>query len=98
MSTTMTIEADETLKKDFDAAVEELLREWMRDFASPRRQAEYNAWAIRKTQIGLAQANAGETLTNEEVEAEAAAWRTEVDRKPAGQQRVQTRKHARPRP
>lgn len=37
--------------------------------------AEYEAWFQREVQRGINDANAGNVVSNEEVEAEAAAWR-----------------------
>jgi len=42
---------------------------------------EYDAWFCREVQIGLDQANAGMLIASEEVEAEAARWRAETQRK-----------------
>ena len=43
--------------------------------------AAHDAWFRHEVQIGIDAANAGEMISAEEVEAEAAAWRAEVRRK-----------------
>jgi len=44
---------------------------------------DYDAWFRREVQIGLDQANAGMLIPDEEVEAEAALWRAQMQRKMA---------------
>ena len=54
----------------------------MRDFVRQQQEAaEHDVWLRRQVQMGLDSANAGELLSGEEVEAEAAAWRAEMRRK-----------------
>jgi predicted transcriptional regulator len=43
--------------------------------------AEHDARLRRQVQMGLDSANAGELLSSEDVEAQAAAWRAETRRK-----------------
>lgn len=86
---TFTFRVDEALKKDFTQAAKardrtgaQLLRDFMRDFVQQQQEAaDYDAWFRQQVQIGIDQANAGELLSAEEVEAEAAAWRAETRRK-----------------
>ncbi len=57
----------------------QLLRDYMRDIV--RRQAEaedHDAWFREQVRVGLASANAGNLLPNEEVEAKFATRRTET--------------------
>jgi len=44
---------------------------------------DYDAWFRREVQIGLDQANAGMLIPGEEIEAEAALWRAQMQRKMA---------------
>lgn len=89
---TFTFRVDESLKEEFTAAAKgrdrsgaQLLRDFMRDFVKQQQEAsEHDAWFRREVQIGLDAANAGDVASAEEVEAQAAAWRTETRRKMAG--------------
>lgn len=86
---TFTFRVDDTLKSEFAQAAKardrtsaQLLRDFMRDFVRQQQEAaEHDAWLRRQVQMGLDSANAGELLSSEEVEAEAAAWRAEIRRK-----------------
>ncbi|MFN3768795.1 MAG: CopG family ribbon-helix-helix protein [Ectopseudomonas guguanensis] len=86
---TFTFRVDDTLKSEFAQAAKardrtsaQLLRDFMRDFVRQQQEAaEHDAWLRRQVQMGLDAANAGELLSSEEVEAEAAAWRAEIRRK-----------------
>ena len=86
---TFTFRVDEALKNDFASAAKardrtgaQLLRDFMRDFVRQQQEAaEHDVWLRRQVQMGLDSANAGELLSGEEVEAEAAAWRAEMRRK-----------------
>lgn len=86
---TFTFRVDDTLKSEFAQAAKardrtgaQLLRDFMRDFVRQQQEAvEHDAWLRRQVQMGLDSANAGELLSGEEVEAEAAAWRAEMRRK-----------------
>jgi predicted transcriptional regulator len=72
-------EFDEAAKAT-DRTAEELLRSLMEQYLA-REQAEYDAWFIEEVDAGIAEADAGDVIPHEEVEAEAAAWRTEMRRK-----------------
>ncbi|WOF77652.1 CopG family ribbon-helix-helix protein [Stutzerimonas kunmingensis] len=86
---TFTFRVDDALKSEFAQAAKardrtgaQLLRDFMRDFVRQQQEAaEHDAWLRRQVQMGLDSANAGELLSSEEVEAEAAAWRDEMRRK-----------------
>lgn len=86
---TFTFRVDDALKNEFAQAAKardrtgaQLLRDFMRDFVRQQQEAaEHDAWLRRQVQMGLDSANAGELLSGEEVEAEAAAWRAEMRRK-----------------
>jgi predicted transcriptional regulator len=85
---TFTFRVDETLKLAFATAARasdrtgaQLLRDFMRDFV--RRQqatAEHDAWFRQQVQSGLDAADAGEVISADDVEAEAARWRAETRR------------------
>lgn len=89
---TFTFRVDEALKSEFSTAAKsrdrtaaQLLRDFMRDFVRQQQEAvEYDAWFRRQVQIGLDSANAGDLVSAEQVEAEAATWRAETRRKMAG--------------
>lgn len=58
------------------------LRDFMRNYLEREEQAGgHDAWFRRQVQIGLDAANAGDTISAEEVEAEAAVWRRQMGRK-----------------
>ncbi|MDG3440505.1 CopG family ribbon-helix-helix protein [Nitrospirillum amazonense] len=90
--TTFTFRVDETLKTAFAEAAKshdrtgaQLLRDYMRDFVRQRQEAaDYDAWFRAEVQAGIDEADAGDTVSAEEVEAEAEAWRAEARRKLAG--------------
>lgn len=89
---TFTFRVDEGLKDAFSTAAKsrdrtgaQLLRDFMRDFVRQQQDAaEHDAWFRRQVQAGLDAANAGDLISAEEVEADAAAWRAETRRKMAG--------------
>ena len=90
---TFTFRVDEALKDQFTAAAKsrdrtgaQLLRDFMRDFVRQQQEtAEHDAWFRRQIQAGLDAATAGDVISTEEVEAEAAVWRAETRHKIAGQ-------------
>jgi predicted transcriptional regulator len=81
--TTITIRVDPKLKTAFSDAAkarertgEDLLREFMQDFVETQRtDAEYEQWFRRQVEIGIEDADAGNLLPAEDVEAEFAALR-----------------------
>ncbi|WP_275098115.1 CopG family ribbon-helix-helix protein [Sedimenticola hydrogenitrophicus] len=89
---TFTFRVDEALKSEFTTAAKardrtsaQLLRDFMRDYVRQQQEAAaHDDWFRRQVQIGLDSANAGDLITAEEVEAEAAAWRAETRRKMTG--------------
>ena len=89
---TFTFRVDEELKNAFSTAAKardrtgaQLLRDFMRDFVRQQQEVtEHDAWFRSQVQAGLATANAGEVISAEEVEAEAAIWRAETRRKMPG--------------
>ena len=89
---TFTFRVDEGLKDAFSTAAKsrdrtaaQLLRDFMRDFVRQQLDAaDHDAWFRRQVQVGLDSANAGDVISAEEVEAEAAAWRAETRRKLVG--------------
>jgi len=86
---TFTFRVDEALKAEFSTAAKsrdrtgaQLLRDFMREFVQRQRDAAaHDAWFRQQVQIGIDEANAGNLVSSEEVEAEAAAWRAEMQRK-----------------
>ena len=86
---TFTFRVDESLKNDFASAAKardrtgaQLLRDFMRQFVQSQQDAAaHDTWFRDQVQIGIDAANAGDVLSTDEVEAEAAAWRTETRRK-----------------
>ncbi len=89
---TFTFRVDEGLKDAFSAAAKsrdrtgaQLLRDFMRDFVRQQQNAaEHDAWFRHQVQVGLNAANAGDVISAEDVEADAAAWRAATRRKLAG--------------
>ncbi|MCL2830440.1 MAG: hypothetical protein FWD77_06860 [Betaproteobacteria bacterium] len=87
--TTFTLRLDKNLKAEFTSAAKandrngaQLLRDFMRDFVRQQQEAvEHDSWFQRQVQAGIDAANAGDLISAEEVEAEAAAWRSEIHRK-----------------
>lgn len=90
--TTFTFRVEDSLKDQFttaakgrDRSAAQLLRDFMRDFVRQQQEAaEHDAWFRREVQVGIDAANAGELVSAEDVEAEAAAWRATVRQKMAG--------------
>lgn len=86
---TFTFRVDDELKTQFTNAAKahdrngaQLLRDFMREYV--RRQDEmvaHDAWFRRQVQTGIESADVGDVISAEEVEAEATAWRAEVQRK-----------------
>lgn len=85
---TFTFRVEEALKNEFSTAAKardrtgaQLLRDFMRDFVRQQREAvEHDAWFRHEVKIGIDAANAGDVISAEEVEAEAAIWRAEMQR------------------
>ncbi len=86
---TFTFRVDEALKNQFASAAKsrdrtgaQLLRDFMRDFVRRQQEAaEHDAWFRRQVQVGIDAADAGDLISTEEVEAEAAAWRAGMRQK-----------------
>ena len=87
--TTFTFRVDEVLKDEFARAAKardrtgaQLLRDFMRDVVSQQAEAaDHDAWFRRQVRAAKAAADAGDVISAEEVEREAAAWRAEARRK-----------------
>lgn len=79
--TTITVQVDPDLKRAFSLAAEahnrtdeDLLREFMQDFIETQRtDSEYERWFRSQVQVGIDEADAGDVIPCEEVEAEFAA-------------------------
>jgi len=86
---TITIRVDEALKNEFAKAAKsrdrtgaQLLRDFMRSYVREQKaQTEHEAWFHRQVQAGQQAADAGELLTSDAVEADAAAWRAHIQQK-----------------
>jgi predicted transcriptional regulator len=86
---TFTFRVDEALKAEFAQAAREsdrtaaqLLRDLMRDYVREKDEREaYDAWFIAEVEKGIADADAGNLISNEEMKARTAAWRGELLRK-----------------
>ena len=87
--TTFTFRLEDSLKEAFNSAAKsrdrtaaQLLRDFMRDYVRQQEEAaEYDAWFREQVQIGMDQANAGDVIPGEEVEAHFAARREQLRRK-----------------
>ncbi|MFB2567124.1 hypothetical protein [Rhizobium sp. IMFF44] len=89
---TFTFRVEEELKAAFSEAAKahdqtgaQLLRAFMRDYV--RRQqdaADYDMWFRQQVQAGLASANAGNLIPDDNIDAEFAALREETRRKLSG--------------
>ena len=85
---TFTFRVDESLKNQFSTVAKaqdrtgaQLLRDFMREYVQRQQaDAEHDVWFRQQVQMGLDAANAGDLVSAEEVEAEAAAWRAETRR------------------
>ena len=83
---TFTFRVDEALKRAFADAAKahdrtgaQLIRDFMRDYIAGQQEAvAHDAWFRRQVQIGLDSANAGRLIPDDDVEAEAQAWRDET--------------------
>jgi predicted transcriptional regulator len=79
--TTITVQVDPDLKRAFSSAAEahnrtdeDLLREFMQDYIETQRtDSEYDRWFRSQVQVGIDEADAGDMIPGEEVEAEFAA-------------------------
>lgn len=86
---TLTFRVDEELKERFSAAAKsqdrssaQLLRDFMREFVSKQqRESHRDAWFQEQVKIGLEAADAGQTVSAQDVEAEARAWREAMQRR-----------------
>ncbi|MCU5771745.1 hypothetical protein N5923_08775 [Erwiniaceae bacterium BAC15a-03b] len=85
--TTLNLQIDTELKaavtetaKAMDRNGPQLIRDFMRETV----QRQHDAWFREQVQAGIAQADRGEVLSDEFVEASAAAWRKQVTKKLAG--------------
>ena len=86
---TFTFRVDGELKDSFTAVAKsldrsgaQLLRDYMRDIIRRHKEAEeHGAWFREQVQFGLDSANAGNLVSNEDVEAKFATRRAETRRK-----------------
>lgn len=80
---TVNFRVNDELKDQFEKAVEfadmtgsQVLRDFMRSYVeSARDKRDYEAWLVENVQKGLMQAEAGRTISHEELKAKAAARR-----------------------
>ncbi len=90
---TFTIRLDEALKNAFADAAKahdrtgaQLIRDFMREYVAGQRAAdEHDVWFRHQVQAGLDSADAGHLIPDDDVEAEAQAWREEARRRMASQ-------------
>jgi predicted transcriptional regulator len=84
---TSTLSVDAGLKKQFDAKAleagcdrDQVIRDFMVDYVNrePVDRAAYESWLRAEVQIGIDEADAGELISNDEVEAESIAWREQL--------------------
>lgn len=84
-----TMKLEPELRKQFmteaaneDRPASQVMRELMREYIAQRQQSrEYDEFLRRKVAVARAQRDAGLFLTNEEVEARAAARRAELEKR-----------------
>jgi predicted transcriptional regulator len=81
---TITVQVDPDLKKAFSLAAEAHNRTDEDYVETQRTDSEYEQWFRRQVQIGIDEADAGELIPAEEVEAEFAALRAVAIRKLPG--------------
>jgi len=87
--TTFTFRVDDALKAEFAKAAKskdrtgaQLLRDFMRDYVREQQEAAaHDAWFRREVQAGIEAAAAGDVLSADEIEADAAEWRAQLARK-----------------
>lgn len=86
--TTFTLRLDDSLKTQFSTAAKnsdhnaaQLIRNFMRDYVKKQNEASYDSWFRQQVQIGLDCVKNGDLVSNEEVEADAAAWRKKLQLK-----------------
>ncbi|PWC20833.1 hypothetical protein DDT52_09005 [Brenneria roseae subsp. roseae] len=81
---TLNLRIDAELKADFLEAAKAMDRngsQLIRDFMRETVQRQHDAWFREQVQAGIAQANRGEVLSGESVEASATAWREQATKK-----------------
>ncbi|WP_156851372.1 CopG family ribbon-helix-helix protein [Bartonella refiksaydamii] len=87
--TTFTFRVDDILKNEFSEAAKacdrsgaQLLRDYMRKIVREQKEkSAHDLWFREQIQLGINSANADDVMSAEEVEAEAAVWRLETQRK-----------------
>ncbi|PWC12707.1 hypothetical protein B4923_09225 [Brenneria roseae subsp. americana] len=81
---TLNLRIDAELKADFLEAAKAMDRngsQLIRDFMRETVQRQHDAWFREQVQAGIAQANRGEVLSGESVEASAVAWREQATKR-----------------
>lgn len=86
---TFTFRVDDTLKAEFSKAAKskdrtgaQLLRDFMREYVREQQEAAaHDNWFRREVQAGINAADAGNVISAEKVEADAAEWRDRMDKK-----------------
>ena len=89
---TFTFRVDYSLKSAFADAAKahdrtgaQLIRDFMRAYVADEcGTVEHDAWFRHQVQIGLDSANMGRLISDDDVEAEAVAWRNETRARIAG--------------
>lgn len=85
---TFTFRVEQSLKDEFAAAAKQrdrngaqLLRDFMRDYIQQQHDVtEHDAWFRHSVQAGIDSANAGELVSAEEAETDAAQWSAAIKR------------------
>mgnify|MGYP001040308443 CR=1 FL=1 len=86
---TFTFRVDDTLKAEFSKAAKskdrtgaQLLRDFMREYVREQQEAAaHDNWFRREVQAGINAADAGNVISAEKVEADAAEWRDRMEKK-----------------
>lgn len=87
--TTFTFRVDNILKNEFSKAARacdrssaQLLRDYMRDIVKEQKEkSAHDLWFREQVQSGINSADTGDTISSEEIEAEAKEWRLKTGSK-----------------
>lgn len=85
---TLNLRIDAKLKADFLEAAKAMDRngsQLIRDFMRETVQRQHDAWFREQVKAGIIQSDRGDVLSGESVEAAAAAWREQAEKKMAGE-------------
>ena len=85
---TLNLRIDAKLKADILEAAKAMDRngsQLIRDFMRETVQRQHDAWFREQVKAGIIQADRGDVLSGESVEAAALAWREQAEKKMAGE-------------